>query len=91
MSKLKRKSIQINDVEFRHYIEDYWIDDTGNLSKIKFNEEKFLNEYKETFEYVYHKGSEEIKTNFNYKIIEDDVLCLYKVVEIQSKFIQKGK
>ena len=38
-----------------------------NEASIKFNNEKFL-EYDKTFEYVYQKGSEEIKTEFKYKI-----------------------
>ena len=43
-----------------------------NEASIKFNQEKFLNEYKETFDYVYYKDGKEVTTTFNYKIVEDE-------------------
>ena len=70
MDKLKkRRSVRINNTEFRHYIEDYWIDDTGNLSKIKFNEENEVCFFKTMKQHTCHYGHKrvEIKVNKNQK------------------------
>ena len=63
----KRKSVQITDTDFRHYIEDYWIDNAGNLAKIKLNKENEVYFFKMMKQHTCHYGHKRVEIRINKK------------------------
>ena len=63
----KRRSVQINNIEFRHYIEDYWVDNRGNLARIEFNKECEVCLFKIMKQHTSHYGHKRVEIKVNKK------------------------